>query len=146
MYKIRNNIKKKKKKLDYNKKIRYNIIVRYSMSYTSFTQVKKGDFMTRTELSMNEWTVTGEIFYLKELEGEFAASFKLRGTSTREGAYSTQILEFPCLMQKKVWEEAKKQGVAQYKKVTFSGHIESWLHRGDMRRIMFIVDYVIQVK
>lgn len=96
---------------------------------------------------MNEWTVSGEVFYLKELNGEFSGSLKIRGNSTREGAFSSQILEFPCLLQERVWQEAKKKGLALYKKVTLSGHIESWqkTNSQDARRIMFIADYIIEV-
>lgn len=99
-------------------------------------------------LSMNEWTVSGEVIYLKELEGEFAASVKLRGVAKREGVFSSQILEFPCLMQKSIYEEAKKKGFAMYKNVTFSGHLESWQKNKngkDLRRIMFVADYVLEV-
>lgn len=98
---------------------------------------------------MNEWTVTGNVFYLKELQGEFSASLKLRGTAQREGAFATQILEFPCLLQSKVYEDAKKKGLDMYKNITLSGHVESWQknkNSKDSRRIMFVADYVLEVR
>jgi len=99
--------------------------------------------------SMNEWSVSGEVIYLKELQGEFSASVKLRGSSTREGMCSSQILEFSCLMQSRIYEEAKKKGIALYKNATLSGHLESWQktkNGKDTRKIMFIVDYILEVR
>lgn len=103
---------------------------------------------TENMISMNEWTVSGEVIYLKDLEGEFAASVKVRGVAKREGVFSSQVLEFPCLMQSKLYEEAKKKGFGMYKKVTLSGHLESWQKNKngrDLRRIMFVADYVLDV-
>ena len=97
---------------------------------------------------MNEWTVSGRVFYMRELEGEFAGSLKLSGTSQREDCTSSQLLEFACLLEKKAWEEAKQKGIDKNKNVTLSGHIESWPKNkncSDLRRIMFIADYILEV-
>ena len=94
---------------------------------------------------MNEWSVSGEIIYLKEVDGDFAASVTIRGTATREGSFSTQILELNCLLQKKVYEEAKKKGFEKYKEAIVCGHIESWIARNDSRgktKTMLIADSV----
>ena len=99
-------------------------------------------------ISMNEWTVTGEVFYLKELEGEFAASVKIRGIASREGICSTQALELPCLLERRVYEEAKKKGFAKYKEVTLSGHLETWPLKNDRHgnmKIMLVCDYVMDI-
>lgn len=99
-------------------------------------------------LPTNEWTVSGEVIYLKDLQGEFSASVKLRGVSKREGAFSSQVLEFPCLMQDKLYEKAKKKGLGLYKNATLSGHLESWQKNKngkDVRKVMFVVDYVLDV-
>lgn len=96
--------------------------------------------------SMNEWTVSGEVFYIKDLQGEFAASLRIRGVAKREGLFSSQILEFPCLMQKSVYEDAKKKGLFKFKQVTLSGHLESWKNSTSKNpKVMFIADYVIEV-
>ena len=97
----------------------------------------------------NDWTFTGEIFYLKELEGEFAASLKLRGVAQRKGAVSTQIAEIPCLVQSALWEQIKKKQIKQYDTITLSGHLESWnqnSHGKPVRKIMLIADYITDVK
>lgn len=97
----------------------------------------------------NEWTFTGEIFYLKELEGEFSASLKLRGSAQREGSFSTQIAEIPCLMQPKLWEQAKTKQIKQYDTVTLAGHLESWSqnsHGKPVRKVMLIADYILDVQ
>ena len=101
------------------------------------------------KISLNEWSVSGEIIYLKEVDGDFAASVTIRGTATREGSFSTQILELNCLLQKKVYEEAKKKGFEKYKEVTLSGHLESWVMKNDTKgktRVRFIVDYVMDIQ
>lgn len=100
-------------------------------------------------VKLNEWSVSGEIFYLKELEGEFAASVKLRGVAKRETGLSSQILEFPCLIEPRVYEDAKKRGFSLYKEATLSGHIESWAgesKRNGSMKIMFIADYVMDIQ
>lgn len=100
-------------------------------------------------LSFNEWTVSGEIFYLKKLEGEFAASIRIRGTARRAGVFSTDILELGCLMQKEVYDKAVTKGLRQYCWAVLSGHLESWVKdtpKGQRKKIMFIVDSVEEVK
>lgn len=102
-----------------------------------------------TNVNLNEWSVSGEVFYLKELENEFAASVKIRGVAKRESGLSSQILEFPCLIEHRVYEDAKKRGFSLYKHVTLSGHIESWASenkRNGSMKIMFIADYVMDIQ
>lgn len=97
-------------------------------------------------MAMNEWTVTGKVFYLKDLQGEFAASLKIKGVAKREQIFATNILEFPCLMQKEVYEDAKKKGMRMHKEVTLSGHLESWANGTSKNpKIMFVADYVLEV-
>lgn len=98
---------------------------------------------------INVWTFTGEIFYLKELEGEFSASLKLRGTAQRDGAFSMQIAEISCLLQSKIWTQLKEQQIKQYDTVTLSGHLESWnqnSHGKPVRKIMLIADSLVDVQ
>lgn len=102
-----------------------------------------------TKVRLNEWSVSGEVFYLKELEGEFAASVKVRGIAKREAGLTSQILEFPCLIERKVYEDAKSRGFSLYKDVNLSGHIESWARENDRKgnmKIMFIADYVMDIQ
>ena len=98
-------------------------------------------------LSFNEWTVSGEVFYLKELEGEFACSVRIRGTAKREGVFTSNIMEMGCLIQKNVYEQAKKRGLKQYCNARFSGHIESWQRDAKTNpKIMFVVDYIMDIE
>lgn len=60
---------------------------------------------------VNEWKMSGEVFYLKEMEGEFAASLKIKGIAQRPGLYSKNKLEFPCLMTASVYSDAKRRGI-----------------------------------
>ena len=94
----------------------------------------------------NEWTVTGKVNYLKELSGEFACSLRIKGVAKREGLFSSYPLDFPCLMQKSVYEDAKKKGMWFMKNVTLSGHLESWQKSTSKNpKIMFVADYVLEV-
>lgn len=105
--------------------------------------------MERQRLTFNEWTVSGEVFYLKDLEGEFAASMQLRGVAKRDGVFSSSVMELGCLMQKKVYETAKRKGLDMYSYVCLSGHLETWVKNsrsGPRKKMMFIVDYVIDVE
>jgi len=90
---------------------------------------------------VNEWKVGGEIFYLKEMSGEFAASLKLRGTSKRPGGFSANIFEFACLMPQVVYDDAKRLGIRLYHEAVLSGHLESW-DKGKGLKTYFIVDKV----
>lgn len=56
---------------------------------------------------MNTWTFTGRVFYLKEMEGDYSCSIKMKG-STNEGTFKKDIVEFGCLLPKEVWNAAKK--------------------------------------
>lgn len=95
---------------------------------------------------MNEWTVSGRIDYLKELKGEFACSLRIKGQAKREDLYSTQLLDFGCLMQKKVYEEATRKGIKKNKEITLSGHLESWAKGTSINpKIMFVADYIIEI-
>ena len=100
----------------------------------------------REIMSMNEWTVSGRVSYLKELEGEFSASLRIEGKAQREGLFSSQILDFPCLMQNRVYAEAKRKGIAKNRNITLSGHLESWKNSTHANpKIMFVADYVLEV-
>lgn len=96
-------------------------------------------------LSYNEWTVSGRVFYLKELEGEFSASLQLRGEARRLGVYASSVMEMKCLMQKDVYEVAKKKGLVMYCNATLSGHLETWVKK-DNKKVMFIVDDILEIE
>ena len=98
-------------------------------------------------ISMNEWTVTGEVFYLKKLEGEFSASVKVRGVAKREDVYSSQMLEIGCLLSDRVYREGVRKGLKLHGYCTLSGHLESWVktkpNGTTNSKVMFIADYVL---
>ena len=100
-------------------------------------------------LSMNEWTCSGRVVYLKELEGDYALSVRLQGEANRaDGVYKSGRLEFGCILKGDVYEEAKKKGLKMGKTVCFSGHIETWdktVHGKPANKVMFIADYVLEV-
>lgn len=99
-------------------------------------------------MSFNEWTVSGTVFYLKELDGEFRASIKIRGEAQRPNLYSSQILEFGCLLSDNVYKDALKKGLTLYKSASFSGHLETWaktIHGKDKPKVMFVADKVLEV-
>lgn len=89
----------------------------------------------------NYWKFSGEIFYLREQQGEFGASMKLRGIAQRKDAQSTQITEITCLMLKPLYDELLKQGYKVYSKICLSGHIESWI-KNDKMKVMLIADNI----
>lgn len=99
-------------------------------------------------LSINKWSVSGTVFYLKEMEGEFACSLKISGTAKRPGVYSSSKLEMPCLMLPEAYNQAKRKGLdlSKYQNVSLSGHLESWCNRSSsMPKVYFICDEVIEV-
>lgn len=98
------------------------------------------------KLSFNEWTVSGKVFYLKELKGEFAASVMIRGTAKREEVFSSNVMEMKCIMQEKVYEIGKKKGLRLYCNATLSGHLETWAYSNNKEKVMFIADDVIEVE
>ena len=94
----------------------------------------------------NEWTFSGEIVNLKELDGEFSASVKLRGFSRRVGASSAQVAEIVCLAEKDLYAEMQRTNVKVYDKITLSGHLEQWLANSKgkpVNKTMLIADYTI---
>lgn len=97
----------------------------------------------------NEWTVSGEVFYLKELDNnEFSASVKVRGKSRRFESDSSQIMEFGCLMDEEIYQIALEMGLDKFKYVTLGGHFETWVKQtssGDKPRIRFVCDEVLEV-
>lgn len=101
-------------------------------------------------MSYNEWTVSGEVIYIKEFTDwkEFHASIKIRGVSARSGCSSKQILEFGCLLSKTTYERAVEMGMDKYKNITATGHIESWVSQsgsGDKIKTRFVCDEVVTV-
>ena len=92
----------------------------------------------------NEWKVSGEVFYLKEMLGEFSASLKIRVIASRPDLYASSILEFPCLMTPTAYNEAKRLGLRKHLKATLSGHLESWT-KNEGTKIYFIADKVEKV-
>lgn len=92
---------------------------------------------------MNEWSFSGQIFYLKELEKDYGASLKIRGSTNED--YRSGICEISCLVKKDVWDEAKKKGVAMYKDIALSGHMETFFKPNRETKTMFIAEYVMEV-
>lgn len=99
----------------------------------------------REVLSMNEWTVSGEVFYLRPLDTDFAASVKIRGTARRQGLYYSQILEIPCLMSGEAYSDGLAKGLGLYKSVTLAGHLESWVKDNGKSRLMLVCDRCVRV-
>lgn len=91
--------------------------------------------------AMNEWSFSGEVFYLKELERDYGASVKIRGVS--EGGFG-RICELSCLIGQDAYKDAMKKGIGQYKKVALSGHMETFI-KNDKPKTMFIADYILEV-
>ena len=101
-------------------------------------------------LTYNEWTFSGEVTYINELDvkNEFTASVKLEGVSSRKGATTKQIVNFTCLLERDTYEEAKKKGLDKFKYVTLGGHIETWVKqsdKGDTQRMRFVCDDILEV-
>ena len=100
------------------------------------------------KLIYNEWTISGEVSYIKVLEqdNEFAVSVRIKGSARRKGANSSQILDFGCLMEQDTYEEALKKGFDKFKYVTIGGHIESWVKRVDATpKTRFVCDDILEV-
>ena len=96
------------------------------------------------KLSMNEWTFSGTVFYLKEFDKDYGASLKLRGSSGN--FFNSSIDEIGCLVTIDAWEDAVRKGVALNKFVTLSGHMESFTHgTSKSAKTMFIADYILEV-
>ena len=101
--------------------------------------------------SINEWTVSGRVFYLKEMQGEFSASLKIRGEAKRsDGVYSSQIMEVGCLLPPNVYEQAKKKGLKLNRQLCITGHLETWNHNSKGKpiedKVMFIADAILEVE
>ena len=99
------------------------------------------------KLSDNKWEVSGEVFYLRELQGEFACSIKVVGVAQRPGVYSSSKLELPCLMTQNVYNEARRKGFGKlYQAVKLVGHLESWCNRSSSSpKVYFIADNVEKI-
>lgn len=90
----------------------------------------------------NGSTFSGEIFYLKELEGEFSVSLKLTGFSKRANAMSSHIVEVSCVGGKELYEEMRRQQIGMYCNATVSGYIEMWPSKRDRHRLIFIAESI----
>lgn len=100
-------------------------------------------------LSTNKWIVSGEVYSIRELGGEFAASVKIRGEAKRPDVYSSQILEILCLLTPRVYDDAKKRGLELYKTMKISGHLETWkrfVNNKTRQKVMFVADYLEKVE
>lgn len=101
-------------------------------------------------MSYNEWTVSGEIIYVKVFDNwdEFYASVKIRGVFARSGSSSRQILEFGCLLSKTTYERAVEMGFDKYKNAVLTGHIETWVSQSgssDKLKTRFVCDEVVSI-
>lgn len=99
--------------------------------------------------SMNEWTVSGRVTYLKELTGDFAASIRIKGeTKRKDHCYESDTLEIGCLLKHRAFEDAKKKGIRMNSFTTMSGHLETWnktIHGKPTNKVMFVADYILDV-
>lgn len=88
---------------------------------------------------VNDFTFSGEVFYLKELvdSKEFSYSIKIRGVAKRDFAITPMICELSCLILKNV----NIDKVKLHEEVCVSGHIEFWERKN--KKNMFIVDAII---
>ena len=98
----------------------------------------------REKITYNQWKVSGDVFRINELQGEFSASVRIRGIAKRPDVFSSNILEFVCLLTPRVYDEAKRLGMERYRSVTMSGHLESW-DRGKGSKVYFIADKIENV-
>lgn len=92
-------------------------------------------------METNEWKIAGEVFSINELNGEFGASLKIRGTARRPGFYSSSVIEMLCLVLPGVYAEAQKRGLKRYADVVASGHMESW-DTSRQHKVYFICDRI----
>ena len=90
---------------------------------------------------INTWSFSGELFYIKELDGEFAASVKVRGISRRKDAMSTQIAEMTCLMETMVYDTLIEKKIDLYQKIVVTGHIETWVTE-KKTKVLYIADNI----
>ena len=93
----------------------------------------------------NEWKVTGKVFYLKELTGEFSASVKIEGVASRPDVYSSSILKLACLLTPTAYDEGKRLGMSVRRNATLSGHLETWNKADGKPKVYFIADRVEKV-
>ena len=106
--------------------------------------------MTKERLIYNEWTVSGEVVYIKVLDddNEFAVSVRIKGSARRKNANSSQMFEFGCLLEQDTYEEALRKGLDKFKYVTLGGHIETWVRQsasGDRQKTRFVCDDILEV-
>ena len=76
----------------------------------------------------NEWTVSGEIIYIKVFDNpsEYYASIKIRGTVPNTNG----ILEFGCIMRKSTYDMALEMGMDKFVNATVTGYFETWIKQG----------------
>ena len=94
---------------------------------------------------MNEWTFSGEIIYIKELEEDFGASLRIRGTASRKDHIFSQPCEIGCLLTKSAYEKAKQKGIKLHKDISISGHLESFFKEKKQPKVMFVAERVVKV-
>ena len=97
---------------------------------------------------MNEWSFSGEVFYLKKLDdgAEFSASVKVRGFAKRPEAMSSQIAELTFLLTHKAYSDFMAMGGQVYSKATLKGHMETWIKSNKDSKIMLIADSIVDVE
>lgn len=90
---------------------------------------------------MNKWMFSGELIRLKEFQGEFSYSLKIRGIARRLNSCSTQVAEMVCLVPSALRSDIVFYDVKLYSPVSVSGHIETW-EKENSRKTMFVVDKI----
>lgn len=96
-------------------------------------------------VSMNKWNFSGKIIYIKELEKDFGASLKIRGTASRKDNIFSQPCEVGCLLTKEAYEAAKRKGIDLYKYIAVTGHLESIAKGNKNPKLMFIAENIMEV-
>lgn len=101
-------------------------------------------------MRLNEWTVSGEVVFIKELEqNEFAASIRIRGYSKRYIDSAPKPMEFWCLLDEAVYSSALSMGLDKFKNITLGGHFETYIKvretGKDKERMMYVCDEVLEI-
>ena len=121
-------------------------ILRIIMQYP---QKESGKEKEMERLMMNEWSMSGEVVYINELDlrNEFAVAIKLKASSRRKDSVSSQPVEFLCLLEDDTYDEALAKGLDKFKYVTLSGHIETWMKNDDFKpKTRFVCDDIVEIR
>lgn len=114
-----------------------------------YPQRESGKEKGMERLMMNEWSMSGEVVYINELDlrNEFAVAIKLKASSRRKDSVSSQPVEFLCLLEDDTYDKALAKGLDKFKYVTLSGHIETWMKNDDFKpKTRFVCDDIVEIR